>query len=105
MPPGFDIRSFLYLGGVGVIIGLVQIFKLWVSDTRWYPVIAIIIGLLLNWLIGTYLGVAWQESLIMGLIAGMAAGGVYSWSSTLKEGKQADKAKRIPPVGQVPRIG
>ena len=51
-------------------------------------------GILLNELIGYYLGVAWPASLIMGLIAGLAASGLYSWGSTLKEGSQADKKNR-----------
>jgi hypothetical protein len=94
MPPEFDISSFMYLGGVALIVGIVQIFKAWISDTRYYLPIAVVVGIALNLLIGWYLGVDLAASTIMGLIAGMAAGGAYSYAATLKEGNLADKDNR-----------
>ncbi len=94
MPPDFDLSSFLYLGGVAVIVGAVQVLKPFVSDTRLYLPIAIACGLVLNLVIGYAVGVAWAQSLIMGFIAGLAAGGAYSYGATLKEGKLADKKNR-----------
>ena len=103
MPPEFSLANFLYLGGVGLLLGVVQLLKPFVSDTRYYPLIGVVAGILLNELIGYYLGVAWPASLIMGLIAGLAASGLYSWGATLKEGSLADKKNRplpgTPPPG------
>ena len=89
----FDIQSLLYLGGIGLIVGLVQVAKMWVSDTRWYPLIAMGLGVLINMVIG--LNLQKPEPVVncifMGIIAGLAAGGLYSAGATLREGKAAEK--------------
>ena len=89
------ITSIVALGGVPLILGLVQLFKPFISDTRFYPLLALSFGLVINlvaaWALGASASSDWVTSLFNGIIAGMAASGLYSASSTLKEGPIADK--------------
>ena len=89
------ITSIVALGGVPLILGLVQLFKPFVTDTRFYPLLALGFGLAINLVAGWALGASassdWVTALFNGIIAGMAAGGLYSAGSTLKEGVAADK--------------
>jgi hypothetical protein len=89
------ITSIVALGGVPLILGLVQLFKPFVTDTRFYPLLALGFGLAINlvagWALGASAATDWVTALFNGIIAGMAAGGLYSAGSTLKEGSAADK--------------
>ena len=90
------ITSIVALGGVPLILGLVQLFKPFVTDTRFYPLLALGFGLAINLVAGWALGASassdWITALFNGIIAGMAAGGLYSAGSSLKEGAAVDKA-------------
>ena len=92
------IKSLVALGGVPLILGLVQLFKPFISDTRYYPLLAIALGLVINLITAWALGASgtsdWVAALFNGIIAGMAAGGLYSGGSTLWEGPTADKKNR-----------
>jgi len=89
------ITSIVALGGVPLILGLVQLFKPFITDTRLYPLIAVGFGLTINLIAGWALGASgssdWITALFNGIIAGLAASGLYSTGSTLKEGAAADK--------------
>jgi len=89
------ITSIVALGGVPLILGLVQLFKPFITDTRFYPLVALGFGLAINlaagWALGASASSDWVTALFNGIIAGMAASGLYSASSTLKEGATADK--------------
>jgi hypothetical protein len=92
------ITSIVALGGVPLILGLVQLFKSFVSDTRYYPLVAMAFGLAINliagWALGAIAVTDWITALLNGIIAGLAASGLYSASSTIKEGAAADKNNR-----------
>jgi len=89
------ITSIVALGGVPLILGLVQLFKPFIKDTRYYPLISVSFGLVINLIAGWALGASvpsdWITALFNGIIAGLAASGLYSTGSTLKEGAAADK--------------
>jgi len=89
------ITSIVALGGVPLILGLVQLFKPFITDTRFYPLVALGFGLAINlvagWALGASASLDWITALFNGIIAGMAAGGLYSAGSSLKEGPAADK--------------
>ena len=93
------IASVVALGGVPLIIGLVQLFKPFISDTRYYPLVALVFGLMINFIAGWALGAGvatdWITALLNGIIAGLAASGLYSTGSTLREGVAADKSQRL----------
>ena len=89
------ITSIVALGGVPLILGLVELFKPFITDTRFYPLVALGFGLAINlvagWALGASMATDWVTALFNGIIAGLAAGGLYSAGSTLKEGAAADK--------------
>jgi hypothetical protein len=80
----FNLQSYLFMGSVPIIIGLVQVFKLWVKDTRLYPLFSIVLGLAFNIAIGIYTATGIPEAAVMGVIAGLAAAGMYSAATTGK---------------------
>ena len=92
------ITSIVALGGVPLILGLVQLFKPFITDTRFYPLIAVAFGLVINlvagWALGASVATDWITALFNGIIAGLAASGLYSTGSTLQEGTAADKNNR-----------
>lgn len=92
------VKSLVALGGVPLILGLVQLFKPFISDTRYYPLVAVALGLVINliasWALGISVTSDWVAAIFNGIIAGMAASGVYSTGSTLREGQAADKNNR-----------
>lgn len=85
------ISSIVALGGVPLILGLVQLFKPFIKDTRFYPLIAVAFGLIINLIVGWALGIDWVPAIFNGIVAGLAAGGLYSAGSTINEGAAADK--------------
>ena len=92
------LTSIVALGGVPLILGLVQLFKSFISDTRYYPLVAMAFGLVINLIAGWALGATavtdWITALLNGIIAGLAASGLYSAGSTITDGTLADKNKR-----------
>jgi hypothetical protein len=91
------ITSLVALGGVPLILGLVQLFRPFISDTRFYPLLALAFGLLINlvagWALGANVATDWVTALFNGIIAGLAASGLYSAGSTLRERVATDKNK------------
>lgn len=75
------VKSLVAMGGVVMIIGLVQIIKPWVSETRLYPLFGVFFGLILNLgatiVLGQIAPVDWFASSANGIIAGLAASGLY----------------------------
>ena len=89
------LRSIIGLGGVPVILGLIQVFKPFISDTRWYPIVAIVIGLVINVGAAFSIGITNRLDVAIAIIAaitaGLAASGLYSVATTFKEGESANK--------------
>ena len=98
------LRALGALGGIPLLLGLTQLLKPFVKDTRYYPVISVVAGILLNILIAMALGplsrVAVIVATLQGAMAGLAAWGLYSAGATYREGNIADKRNRsnLPPV-------
>jgi hypothetical protein len=92
------LTSIVALGGVPLILGLVQLFKPFITDTRYYPLVAMAFGLVINlvagWALGANVVTDWITALFNGIIAGLAASGLYSVGSTIQEGTLADKNNR-----------
>jgi hypothetical protein len=74
----FNLASYLFLGSVPIIVGIVQVVKAWIADERWYPVVAIVLGLAINMGLASVTGVDYVSALVMGTIAGLSASGLYS---------------------------
>lgn len=92
------IQSLVAVGGVSFIAALVQTIKPFISDGRWYPFIAIIFGLLINigaaWALDAMTKVGIITAVLSGVMAGLAASGLYSLTQV---GKQ-DVPKTTPPA-------
>ena len=92
------ITSLVALGGVPLILGLVQLFKPFIPDTRFYPLLALTFGLLINlvagWALGASVATDWVTALFNGIIAGLAASGLYSAGSTLREKVTTDESEQ-----------
>jgi hypothetical protein len=80
----FNLASYLFLGSVPIILGIVQVIKAWVLDARWYPVISIILGLAINMGLASVTGVDYVSALVMGTIAGLSSSGLYSIATVNK---------------------
>lgn len=71
------------LAGVPLIAALVQVAKSWVTEERYYPLLALALGLGLNVGIATARGGDIATALLLGVVAGLAASGLYSQGRTL----------------------
>ncbi|MDP2726561.1 MAG: hypothetical protein Q8P59_03365 [Dehalococcoidia bacterium] len=78
-----ELGDVIGLAGVPFIAALVQVAKAWVAEDRYYPLLALAVGLILN------IGIALARSgdlptaVVLGLVAGLAASGLYSGGKTL----------------------
>ncbi len=86
------LNDLIGLAGVPVIVALIEVLKrAWPElDGRWLPLASLLLGLALNLAVGWTLELAPQEALALGLVAGLAASGLYSQGKTVlrvKSGK------------------
>lgn len=95
--------DFVGAGGVPVVLLIVQIFvKPWVSDTRFYPIAAIIAGVLLNVIAGLAMQSPWERVALYCLLTGLASSGTYSTQERVRSlVARPDQGDGDPPV--VPR--
>lgn len=65
---------------MAIIIGLTEVVKKFiVEDSKYIPVIAIVIGLVITYISSSFLNVTtWQEILLIGLVNGLSSIGLYS---------------------------
>lgn len=66
---------------IAIITGLIEIFKKLGLNTKFAPVISVILGLFFAFLCGEYTVIA--DIVINGLIIGLSACGLYSGAKTL----------------------
>lgn len=78
-----EISDIVGLAGVPVIVAAVELVKPFVADRRFYPLIALALGLVVN--LGTALALDTdpRRALLLGLVAGLAASGLYSQGKTV----------------------
>ncbi|MFN8533270.1 MAG: hypothetical protein U0556_06965 [Dehalococcoidia bacterium] len=76
-------QDLIGLAGVPVIVALVQVFKPFVADSRFYPPIALGMGLLLNLGAAFLLDADPQRAALAGIVAGLAAAGLYDQGRAL----------------------
>ena len=80
------IQNFVALGGVPIITALVQVTKAWIHEHRYYPVLAILFGLIINigvfWAIDSLARADIVTACFNGIISGLASSGLYSGVSS-----------------------
>ena len=64
-----------------LILGLVQVIKQWISNSRWHPIISILIGIILGIFFGGFSTI--EVNILVGVLAGLGAAGLYSGSKTV----------------------
>ena len=83
-----DLNTYTFIGSVPLIMGLVEYAKRWVENEKWYPAIAIFLGLAINLIIPWALGMSgraeWTAAGFMGVIVGLSACGLYSSVETAR---------------------
>lgn len=65
-----------------VIVAVVAVFKNWIENTKWYPIIAVVAGILLAVF---FSGLALSWAILLGVLAGLSASGLYSGVKTINE--------------------
>ena len=73
-----DLSQFYGFGLAPVVIALVAIAKRWITDERWWPILALALGVALNVGLATILKVDLATAAAVGLLVGLAASGLYS---------------------------
>ena len=89
----FDPQSFYYLGGVPIVIGLVQALKFIIPNTKWSPLFAIVIGIILDVIIGALINAPPIQSIIVGILAGLSAAGIYSGTAKQLDNNSKEESK------------
>lgn len=77
---GYD--QFIGLAGFPIITALVSVFKPWLPDERLHPPLALALGILLNVGIAYYQATDLVLALLLGVVTGLAASGLYSQAKT-----------------------
>lgn len=83
-----ELHELLGLGGAAVVVALVEAAKLaWPElGPRWYPLLALGCGVLWNVALAALLGADPGRAVALGVVAGLAAGGLYSGSKAVMAG-------------------
>jgi len=78
------LQSVFGLAGAPLVMSLVTItIKPFVPDSRWYPVAALVFGIAWNVALAYGFGLALNTSVVLGVVTGLAAAGVYSASKAV----------------------
>ena len=80
-----DISIYFAAGSTPIILGLVHAIKLFFKDKRFYPIISIGLGIVLNSFIGYEISASPASSIILGIIAGLSASGLWSGGKSALE--------------------
>lgn len=73
-----ELQAIVGISGVPFILALVQLLKPFVTDSRWYPLIALAAGVVLNVAVSFAVRTDPVSATLAGLIAGLTASGLYS---------------------------
>lgn len=68
---------------IPVIIGLVQIAKGFIEDARYWPIIAIVVGVLWNVAVASITNQPLALAGLTGVVVGLAAAGLYDIRKTI----------------------
>ena len=80
-----QLTDFVGLASVPVLIGLVEVCKRWIDDDRYYPLIALALGIIINLAIAYRTGTDYTLAVLVGVVAGLASSGLYSGQKTFRQ--------------------
>ena len=80
----FDLNQLYGLAGIPIISALIQLAKITIPETpdRFWPLASVIIAVVFNVMLGWRLGSDMAIAGVIGLVAGLAASGLYSQAKT-----------------------
>ena len=80
-----ELGEFGQLAIAAAIAGaLTQIVKMWVKDTRWYPVFSLVLAVAYFMALAQNNGTGYLLAILNGLVAGLTASGLYSASNSVR---------------------
>lgn len=79
-----DTTNLFGVAAAPIITALIEAFKPWVSDKRWWPLVAIALGIVWNVVVGVQTLGDLRIAVIYGVITGLAASGLYSAAGALR---------------------
>lgn len=65
---------------IAIVVGITQIFKPFITDARFYPVISLVLGVGASFLVPQ---ASVAMTILAGLVMGLSASGAYSTGKTL----------------------
>lgn len=71
-------EQYIGLAGIPLVLALVQAFKPFVDDKRFWPIMAMILGVILNVAIACLMAGDMSTGVMLGIVTGLAAVGLYS---------------------------
>lgn len=77
-----DLTQLWGLGSVALIIPIVSLIKPFLRDQRLYPVAALVLGVSINVLLALVLGKSLETGIVLGLVSGLSASGLWDTGST-----------------------
>lgn len=84
-----DPQSFYGLGGVPLVVALIQLAK--VTDPtlpdHYWPAVALLIGVVFNVVFALAMGTPIASSVLIGIVTGLSASGLYSYAQVGKSSK------------------
>jgi hypothetical protein len=96
------LKSFLQLGSVGIIVGIIQVLKPIIPNSKWYGLLAVVFGVILNfaiiWATTVLSPLAIVTAVVYGVISGLAANGAYS-SGQIQADKVVVDEKKLEKLG------
>jgi hypothetical protein len=93
---GLDLATLVGFSGIPVVTALVQLVKLTFPslDARWWPALSFGVALGLNVAVGQALRQPLDAGIAWGLLAGLSASGLYTWTRQRTGPPAAGEASR-----------
>lgn len=85
-----ELMDFVGLAAIPFVIGLVELLKPFISDKRFYPIVAVVFGVALNEVVAWQLNQGYALATLLGVTVGLAASGLYSTGATIRRGNGGD---------------
>lgn len=85
MNPNPDPRQFFGVGSavlvVPIVLGIKRTFP--TLDSRWWPAVTLAVAIVFNLGLGYLLGADLRVAAFLGLVTGLSASGLYSWTTAM----------------------
>lgn len=62
---------------IAIIMGVTEVFKPFIPDKKYYPILGLILGVLASFLTQTTNNMSIGEKIVLGLILGLSSSGLY----------------------------